>query len=109
MTGSQKLDLERSKLAERMVTLSAKDDLTEAERTELDAAPDKVADLEVRYRAALSAEEVAKRATAELPVKDRELADVRRNATFANVVQAAIQGRDISGGRVGTSFGGGTR
>ena len=97
MTGSQKLDLERSKLAERMVTLSAKDDLTEAERTELDAAPDKVADLEVRYRAALSAEEVAKRATAELPVKDRELADVRRNATFANVVQAAIQGRDISG------------
>ena len=100
MTGSQRIDLERSKLAERMVELSAKPEaLTDDERTELEAAPDKVADLEVRYRAAVEGEAIAARATADVPAedKDKDLVEVRSKASFGQAVKNIVAGKPIDG------------
>ena len=67
MTGSQKIDLERSKVAERMTALTGQETLTDAEVKELSDLTGKVPELETRYRAAVTAEEAAKRATADIP------------------------------------------
>ena len=58
MLVSQKLKLEMSKSREQLAGLSRKDDLTEAEATEMKDLTDGYAGLEERYRAAIVSENV---------------------------------------------------
>lgn len=94
MLTSQRLSLRSSEVRQRLNELaSVEGDLSEEDRSEIDSLTNELSDVETRYRAALVSEDEA---AAEADGDPARL-ELRSNASLANFVVAAIQGRSVSG------------
>ena len=93
MLVSQKLKLEMSKSREQLAGLSRKDDLTEAEATEMKDLTDGYAGLEERYRAAIVSENVEDERDVAETVPDgeaRELYQMEKKVEMGNYIRASM-------------------
>ena len=103
MTESQKLELRRSTVRERLGEIGklAGDAYTDEIKTEERALQDEYTGLEVRHRTALIAEdkalEVAKGEAGEADAETRERVELRSKAKLSNYLLAAARGQMVSG------------
>ena len=105
MNKSQKLQLEQSEKRQKINTLLGKDSLTDDERTELDGLTKRMGEIEVEFRAAVTAEAAdldAAKATAKetgngLDKEARERLELRSKSRVTRFFEAAARGRVLDG------------
>ena len=99
MKQSQKLDLKRSEIRQRLNELSAVETLTDAQRTELVEKTQTMTDTETQYRAAVLGEEAdEQRAALEHPdAEQRDLAALRGRVAVREYLTAAAEQRAVGG------------
>ena len=101
MTKLQKIQLEQSERREAVNAALAKDELNDEERTKLAADSKRLQELEVEYRAAITAEgETEPRQTGEgvtLDSETRERVELRGRCSVGRYLQAAARGQVVSG------------
>ena len=102
MLSSQKLELRSSEIREQLNTLGGAEDLSDEQRTEIDALTIEYRDVEVRKRAALVAEDEAETRAAEadglvLDSETRERLELRSKVRVLDYLQAALKGRAVGG------------
>ncbi len=99
MLTSQKLELRRSEIRQQMNELNAKDTLDKEELKQLNEWTKELGSLEVRYRAALTAEDAEERqAAAEHPDPEmRELAGLQERSQVSSYIAAALEQRAVGG------------
>lgn len=95
MTSTQRLAVELSQTRVRLSELAANDELTDADRSELDTLTTKFRDLERRHAAALLTEAEAE--TREIIDPEPDRLELRRRATLTGYVMAALGGRSPTG------------
>ena len=101
MLKSQSLQLEQSTKRQRINELLGKDEMTAEERTELGTITQRAQEIEVEYRAAVVAEDVAledaKGEAGEPDAEKRERIELRSKATLTGYLTAAARGRMVDG------------
>ena len=103
MLESQKIELKRSKLRERLAEIAKLEggDYSDEVKTEERAAQDEYASLEARYRTALITEgeelDRARSEAGEGDVEQRERIELRSKARLTNYLLAAARGRMVDG------------
>ena len=99
MIHSQKLELRRSLVRQRLSELSGVDKLDDAMRSETDALTDEWGDLETRFRAAVISESEDEASRAEtFEATDGEYRELRSRASLASYLGAASAGSGITPG-----------
>ena len=100
MTNAQRLALRLSEIRQKLNELSAKDELTEAEETDLRSLSTEYPKLESRHRAALIAESVDEAEALDGEDgdgEDRERSELRSRSRLAKYVSAAVDGLPVQG------------
>ena len=104
MTPAQKLQVEQSALRQRINDRLGQDEISDEERTELEAWTKRAQETETELRAALVADgddaekrEAAHRFGTELRAEDRERLELREKATLTGYLMAAIRGGVLKG------------
>ena len=100
MTNAQKLALRLSEIRQKLNELSGKDELTEAEETDLRSLSTEYPKLEQRHRAALIAESVEEAEALDGEDgdgEDRERSELRSRSRLAKYVSAALDGLPVQG------------
>ena len=103
MLSSQTLSLRSSEIREKLNELSGQaDDLSDEQRTEIDALTVEYRDVEVKRRGALVAEDEAETRAAEadglvLDSETRERLELRSKVRVLDYLQAALKGRAVGG------------
>lgn len=98
MLQSQRIELRRSEVRERLATLSTLEDQTEDTRGEIDTLTAEFGDLEKRFRAAIISEGEAEATRAErFEAEDSEYREVRSRASLASYLAAAAEGVGVVG------------
>ena len=94
MIESKRLELRKSEVAEKLSGFASREELSDEETAEMRELTQEAGTLESRYQAAVRAEDLIE-SRAE-PI-DRELEEVRSNATLSGFLRAAVAGVDVSG------------
>ena len=100
MTNAQRLALRLSEIRQKLNELSGKDELTEAEETDLRSLSTEYPKLEERHRGALIAESVEEAEALDGEDgdgEDRERSELRSRARLARYVGAALDGLPVQG------------
>ena len=101
MTKTQKLQIEQSEMREKINELLGLDSLTDEQRTDLKAKTDRGQELETELRAAIvaeAAEQPAPEKTGDpVDAETRERLELRAKASLGSYLNAAMNGRPVSG------------
>ena len=101
MTTSQKIELRRSEIRERLATLAATDEPTDEQLAEVRTMEAEYSSTETRLRAALISEESEEREAAatfgDMDAETRERVELRSTASLGTYLAAAIKGRAVQG------------
>lgn len=102
MTASQRIQLRRSEIRQRLAELAEISEPTDEQRAELGALETEYRDTEGRLRAALIAEEAEERAAEErhgdgLDAEQRERIELRSRASLGRYLVAALRGAAVTG------------
>ena len=100
MTNAQKLALRLSEIRQKLNELSGKDELTEAEETDLRSLSTEYPKLEQRHRAALIAESVEEAEALDGEDgdgEDHERRELRSRSRLARYVSKALDGLPVDG------------
>ena len=99
MTNAQRLTVRSSEIRARLNEISALDDLTDEQRSELESLTTEYRDVEAKLRAAIVAEEgeAETRANAGPDAEARERLELRSRASLTTYLTAALSGRQLDG------------
>ena len=97
MTPAQRILIKQSETRQKINDLLALDELNDEQRAELDTLTKTAQNLEIEHRAAIVAEGEPETLELEPDTEMRERLELRSKASLTNYLQAALQGRQVSG------------